>query len=211
MSCCDSGAAANSLADASRGRRAVLWVVLAINVTIFLGEYGAGWYGHSTALQSDSLDSLADALVYALSLWAVAKSVRARAGSALLKGAIQVLFALGIIVQAIYKWLYGAAPLPTVMWVAAGCALIGNLTCLALLSRFRADDINMRSVWLCSRNDVIGNAGVLVIATVIAFTRWGWLDVFFGAAMAALFLWTGYSILRTSWPQFQERTDGKLP
>jgi Co/Zn/Cd efflux system component len=178
-------------------------VVLVINVAIFLGEYGAGWYGHSTALQSDSLDSLGDALVYGISLWVAAKSLRARAGAALLKGAIQVLFALGVVAEVIHKWIHGAPPLPSVMQTAAALALAGNVACLSLLSRFRSDDINMRSVWLCSRNDVIGNAGVLIIAGLIGWTHWAWLDLLFGAAMAVLFLWTGMGVLRTSWPQFR--------
>lgn len=205
MPCCDCGSAGESLAQKSRNHRTVLWTVLIINVVIFLGEYGAGWYGRSAALQSDSLDSLGDALVYGMSLWVVAKSMRARAGAALLKGGIQILFALGVVAEVIHKWVHGVPPVPSVMQTAAALALAGNVACLSLLSRFRSDDVNMRSVWLCSRNDVIGNAGVLIIAGLISWLHWAWLDLLFGAAMAALFLWTGAGVWRTAWPQFRKQ------
>ena len=210
MPCCDCGSAGENLAQKSRNHRSILWVVLSINVAIFLGEYGAGWYGHSAALQSDSLDSLGDALVYGMSLWVATKSLRARSGAALLKGAIQLLFALGVMAEVIHKWMHGTAPLPTVMQTAAVLALAGNVACFSLLSQFRSDDINMRSVWLCSRNDVIGNAGVLLIAGLISWTHWAWLDLLFGAAIAILFLWTGVGVLRTSWPLFRQ-PESELP
>lgn len=212
MPCCDCGSAGESLAQKSRSHRSVLWIVLILNVAIFLVEYGAGWYGHSATLQSDSLDSLGDALVYGMSLWVLAKSLRARAGAALFKGAVQVVFALGVMAEVIYKWIHAIPPLPVVMQIAGGLALAGNVACLSLLSRFRSDDINMRSVWLCSRNEVIGNAGVLIIAGMISVTHWAWLDLLFGTAMAILFLWTGAGVLLISWPQFRRKpASQKIP
>lgn len=189
----------------SAARRRVLWLVLAINVAIFLGEFGAGFWADSTALQGDSLDSLGDALVYGLSLVVLAGSLRARAGAALFKGGIQLVFAGVVLAEVARKLIVGAEPLPTVMAIAAGAALIANVTCLALLTRFRSDDINMRSVWLCSRNDVIGNVGVLVTTALIAWTGWPWLDLLFGAALALLFLRTGIQITWAAWPQFRSR------
>jgi Co/Zn/Cd efflux system component len=180
-----------------------LWVVLAINLIIFAGEFGAGLWADSTALQADSLDSLGDALVYLLSLVVLARSVRARAGAALVKGGIQALFGIGVLIEVATKVLHGAEPLAPVMAIAAGAALIANTTCFGLLYRYRADDINMRSVWLCSRNDVIGNAGVLITAGVVALTGFAWPDWVFGALMALLFLSTSLTVIRTAWPQFR--------
>lgn len=207
MTCCDCESTGQTLAQ-SAARRRVLWLVLAINVAIFLGEFGAGFWADSTALQGDSLDSLGDALVYGLSLVVLASSLRARAGAALFKGGIQLVFAGAVLAEVVRKLIVGAEPLPTVMAIAAGAALIANVACLALLTRFRGDDINMRSVWLCSRNDVIGNAGVLVTTALIAWTGWQWLDLAFGAGLALLFLRTGIQVTCEAWPQFRARLSG---
>ena len=201
MPCCDCEAA-DALAKRTSAQHRVLWMVLAINVVVFIGEFSAGWWASSTALQSDSLDSLGDALVYALSLIVAGRSVRARAGAALVKGAIQFVFALAVLAAVAHKLVAGTVPLTVPMAIAAGAALVANFTCFALLTRFRRDDVNMQSVWLCSRNDIIGNAGVLVIAGLIAVTGRGWLDPLFGAALALLFLHTAFVVLKSALPQF---------
>ncbi|KLD66207.1 cation transporter [Dyella japonica] len=204
MACCDCESTGKALAQSVAQRR-ILWIVLAINVAIFLGEFGAGFWADSTALQGDSLDSLGDALVYGLSLVVLGRSLRARAGAAMVKGGIQLAFATVVLVEVVHKLIAGAEPLPTVMAIAAGIALMANATCLLLLTRFRSDDINMRSVWLCSRNDVIGNAGVLLTTALIAWTGWAWLDLVFGALLALLFVRTGIDVLTSAWPQFRSR------
>lgn len=202
MPCCDCESTGDALAR-SQAQRRVLWAVLVINVIIFVGEFGAGLWANSAALQGDSLDSLGDALVYAVSLVVVGRSLRQRAGAALLKGAVQLLFAVWVLAEVMHKLVTGPEPLPAVMAVAAGVALLANATCLLLLTRFRTHDINMRSVWLCSRNDVISNAGVLVTTAVIAATHWFWLDLAFGAALAILFVRTGVQVLRAAWGDFR--------
>jgi cation diffusion facilitator family transporter len=204
MTCCDCESTGKALARSAAQRR-ILWIVLAINVVIFLGEFGAGIWADSTALQGDSLDSLGDALVYGLSLVVLGRSLRARAGAALVKGAIQLAFAAAVLAEVVHKLIVGAAPLPTVMAITAGIALIANATCFLLLTRFRSDDINMRSVWLCSRNDAIGNAGVLLTTALITWTGWAWLDLAFGALLALLFVRTGIDVLTSAWPQFRSR------
>jgi Co/Zn/Cd efflux system component len=204
MPCCECESTGQALVQ-SKVQRRVLWAVLAINIFIFLAEFGAGVWADSTALQGDSLDSLGDALVYGLSLMVLGRSLRARAGAALAKGGTQLVFAGAVLAEVARKLIVGAAPLPSVMAVAASVALIANVTCLALLTRFRRDDINMRSVWLCSRNDVIGNAGVLLTTALIAWTGWRWLDLIFGAGLALLFLRTGIEVLSTAWPQFSSQ------
>jgi len=203
MGCCGCESTGARLARRSPDHRRVLWLVLAINAAIFAGEYAAGWLARSTALQGDSLDSLGDALVYGLSLVVAGRALRARAAAALVKGGIQLAFALGVLAQALHRLVAGGPPLPPVMLVAAGLALAANATCLWLLTRYRDDDVNMRSVWLCSRNDVLGNAGVLLAAGLIAWSGWGWLDLLFGAGRAVLFLGTGLGVLRAAWPQFR--------
>lgn len=184
-------------------QRRVLQIVLAINVAIFAGEFGAGLWADSTALQADSLDSLGDALVYAISLIVLGGTLRARAGAALFKGGIQLAFGFGVLAEVVVKLLVGSEPLAPMMAVAAAVALVANLSCLRLLTRFRSDDINMQSVWLCSRNDVIGNVGVLVAAGVVALMGWRWPDLVVGALMSLIFLRTGWFVVTTAWPQFR--------
>ncbi|MDZ3799186.1 MAG: cation transporter [Xanthomonadales bacterium] len=198
-------------ASRDSARRRVLWTVLAINLVLFVGEFGAGWWGDSSALQADSLDSLGDALVYAMSLWAVGRSLRQRSHVVLLKGGIQALFGIGVLLEVIRRAWLGAEPLAPVMAWAAGLALVGNLVCFRLLTRFRSDDMNMRSVWLCSRNDLINNSGVLVAAGLVALTGSRWPDLVVGAGVAVLFLWTACSVLRGGWKDFRESTTTSSP
>jgi Co/Zn/Cd efflux system component len=188
----------------SKSLRRVLWAVLLINAGLFAGEYAAGLWAGSTALQGDSLDSLADALVYALSLGVLGKSLKARAGAALLKGALQAIFGGAVIADVVLTLVAGAVPSTHVMGLAASVALVGNLACFLLLMRYRSDDINMRSVWLCSRNDVIGNAGVLLVTALIVATGWAWLDLVFGVLLAALFLRTAVQVIADAWPQYRQ-------
>ena len=202
MGCCECESTGEALARSAAQRR-VLWTVLAINIVIFAGEFGAGYWADSTALQGDSLDSLGDALVYALSLWVVGRSLNWRAGAALVKGGIQLIFAALVLAEVTHKLMVGSVPLTGIMAIAASIALVANLTCLGLLTRFRSHDVNMRSVWLCSRNDVIGNAGVIVATGLIALTGWVCLDLVFGTLLAILFARTGVQVLRSAWADFQ--------
>lgn len=203
MTCCDHESGTCASIAASRDQRRVLWLVLVINVLIFGGEFGVGFLAHSSAVQGDSLDSLGDALVYGLSLLVVGGSVRARAGAAAVKGTLQLGFAVAVLVAVAYRYVAGVPPVTPLMASAAAAALLLNGVCLALLTRFRRTDLNMRSVWLCSRNDVIGNAGVLLAACVIGITGWWWLDLLFGGILAALFFHTGVDVLRTAIPELR--------
>ena len=183
-------------ASRDSARRRVLWTVLAINLVLFVGEFGAGWWGDSSALQADSLDSLGDALVYAMSLWAVGRSLRQRSHVVLLKGGIQALFGIGVLLEVMRRAWLGAEPLAPVMAWAAGLALVGNLVCFRLLTRFRSDDMNMRSVWLCSRNDAVGTVAVMGAALLVGLTATPWPDLVVAAAMSGLFLSSAVQILR---------------
>lgn len=196
---CGCGETAERLsAAASREQRRVLWIVLAINAALFAGEFAAGWWAGSTALQADSLDSLGDAGVYALSLFVVGRSLRWRAGAGVVKGVIQGLFGLAVLAEVGRKALLGASPEAPIMAVAASIALMANLVCFFLLMRFRDQDINLRSVWLCSRNDVFSNAGVIAAAGAVAWLGQGWPDLLVGALVALVFLHTSFNVLRTA-------------
>ena len=181
-------------------RRRVLWTVLAINAALFMGEFTAGWWADSSALQADSLDSLGDAGVYALSLAVVGASLRQRNGAAVLKGVLQGLFGLLVLAEVVRRLLAGAEPLAPLMAGVAALALLANLACFRLLIRFRGDDLNMRSVWLCSRNDLASNAGVIAAAGVVALTGRAWPDAVVGTLVALLFLHTSWQVLREAWP-----------
>lgn len=144
--------------DVGGRQRRVLQIVLAVNAAMFGVELVAGLAAHSTALLADSADMLGDALVYGFSLYVVARGPRWQARGAVLKGLVMSLFGLGILIEAATKLVRGTVPSAATIGLVAILALAANAVVLLILARHRADDINMRSVWLCSRNDVIANA-----------------------------------------------------
>lgn len=182
----------------------VLWIVLAINALMFMVEGVAGILAHSTSLLADALDMLGDALVYGFSLFVIARSLRWQAGAAMAKGAFMLVFGLGVLAEAGYKTFHPIMPGVGTMGAIGALALAANVICFALLYRHRADNLNMRSTWLCSRNDVIANVGVLVAAgaTYLLVSRWP--DIIVGCIIAALFLRSAFSVLRDAtralWP-----------
>lgn len=185
--------------DALRNRQSsTLKIVLCINTVMFVVELTAGLLGNSISLVADSLDMLGDALVYGFSLYVVARSTTMKARVALLKGIIMAGFGLFVLAQAIYRIIYPQLPVHEVIGVIALLALMANGTCFYLLWRHRADDINMSSVWLCSRNDIIANISVLFAAAGVWLTHSGWPDILVGLALAALFLRSALQVLRES-------------
>jgi len=177
-------------------QRTVLRVVLWLNALMFLVEFGAGLAANSTALLADSVDMFGDAIVYGFSLYAVARGIAWQARVALLKGLIMAAFGIGVLVEVGHKLIAGVVPASTVMSIVGLIALGANAGCLILLSRHRADDINMRSAWLCSRNDVIANASVLVAAAGVALIGSGWPDIIVGLAIALMFGTSAIRIIR---------------
>ena len=180
-------------------QRRVLVGVLLVNATLFVVELSAGLFARSTALLGDSLDMLGDSLVYGFSLYVLKRSDRARIYAAILKGAIMVGFGLLVLAEAAAKLLGDAVPNPATMGIVSFLALLGNCFCFWLLYRHRGTDINMRSAWLCSRNDLVANISVMVAAGLVAMTGSGWPDIAVGAAIATLFLWTAIGVLRNAW------------
>jgi len=173
--------------DIPERQRRVLHVVLWINVAMFLTEALAGVLANSTALLADSVDMLGDAIVYGFSLYVASRGAVWQTRAALLKGLIMAAFGAGVLAQVIAKVLTGAVPSAEVMGGIGVLALAANGVCLALLWRHRTDDINMRSAWVCSLNDVGGNAAVLVASAVVALTGSGWPDIIVGLLIAAMF------------------------
>ncbi|MBI5938504.1 MAG: cation transporter [Betaproteobacteria bacterium] len=165
-----------------------LKLVLAINLAMFGVEATAGWLAGSTALLADSLDMLGDALVYGFSLYVLARDDRWKAISAFIKGGIMAGFGLFVLGQAIYKMLHPELPIYETMGAIGFLALAANSVCLYLLWKHRADDVNMRSVWLCSRNDIIANSAVLIAGAGVWLTASQWPDLIVGLGIAALFL-----------------------
>ena len=201
-SCCESKSDELVELRASQGK--VLKILLALNASMFCIEFTAAWWLGSTALLGDSLDMFGDASVYALTLYVLHRSVRERALSALVKGI--VMLALGVIVlgEAGYQALHGVAPAAHGMGAFALLALAVNLACFGLLWRFKSDDLNMRSTWLCSRNDIIANASVFGAALLVGWTGSRWPDVLLGAAIAALFLQSAWQVIRDARVELRE-------
>jgi cation diffusion facilitator family transporter len=175
-----------------------LAVVLAVNLTMFCVEFGAGLLSGSIALLADSLDMLGDSLVYGFSLYVLHRSLVWRARAAMAKGVVMAAFGVGVLIEAAVRIRAGVPPLvPTMLGIGA-LAFIANAFCFALLFRHRTDDINLNSTWLCSRNDLIANGAVLIAALWVAWSRSIWPDVIVGVGIAALFLRTAVSVLRES-------------
>ncbi len=184
-----------------------LWIVLGINGVMFCLELLVGLLAGSVALQADSLDMLSDTLVYGFSLYAIAKSDRWRAGAALLKGSVMAIFGIGVLFQSVYKFLAGGIPESHFMFLMSALALIANAGCLLLLSRHKADDINMRSTWVCSRNDIIANLSVFLAAALVAITQSKLPDVVVGLLITTIFLKSAISILKDAYRELRQPTE----
>ena len=185
------------------GYRRVLWVVLAINAAMFAVEVAAGLAAGSASLQADALDFLGDSGNYAISLFVASMALRYRASAALLKGATMGAFGLWVLgVTGWHIW-HGTLPNSLTMGVVGVAALIANATSFGLLYAYRRGDSNMRSAWICTRNDVLGNLAVLLAALGVFGTGTGWPDVAVALIMAALALQGAYLVLTQSWSELR--------
>lgn len=192
-SCCENKS--TELAELRSRQGRVLYIVLAVNAVMFVFEFVSGWLARSTALLGDSLDMFGDASVYALTLYALHRTARTRAGAAFVKGLFMLLFGVVVIADAVRKSLLGVVPEAEWMGVVGLIALAANTVCFLLLYRHRSDDLNMRSTWLCSRNDLIANTSVIGAAVAVGLTGTLWPDVAVGLAIAALFLHSAWQVL----------------
>jgi Co/Zn/Cd efflux system component len=186
----------------------VLRAVLAINAILFVVEAAAGLLANSAALLADSLDMLGDSLVYGFSLYVLWRGAAWKARAAILKGAIMAVFGMGVLAEVIYKTLSGIVPSAETMGIIGALVLLGNGICFLLLYTHRSDDLNMRSTWLCSRNDIIANLSVLLAAIGVKLFNASWPDVLVGAAIAILFLRSAYTVVSESFAELREVRSG---
>ncbi len=177
-------------------QRRVLWLALAVNAAMFVVEIGAGLAAESVALQADALDFLGDAANYAITLFVLGMALAWRARAALLKGLSMGVFGIWVMGSALYAAAMGSAPGAMVMGGVGVLALAANLFTVAMLFRFRGGDANMRSVWLCSRNDAIGNIAVVAAASGVFATGAAWPDLAVAMVMAGLALWASVQVIR---------------
>ncbi len=186
----------NDFDGTTRGYRQALVAVIVINAAMFVVEVLGGALAGSQALKADALDFLGDALTYGLSLWVIGRSLRTRASAALFKGITLALMGIWVLGSTIWQvWVLGV-PSAGIMGAIGALALVANLVSVLILLRYRDGDSNVRSVWLCSRNDAIGNVAVISAAVLVAFTASPWPDLVVAALMAGLFLKSSVSIIR---------------
>jgi Co/Zn/Cd efflux system component len=191
----------------SRVYMRVLWAVIAINAAMFFVEMAAGVMADSQALQADALDFLGDTLTYGLSLYVIGKSLRARTAAALFKGVTLALMGLWVFGDTLYAVLVLGVPRAEIMGLIGFLAFAANLTSVLLLLRFRNGEANVRSVWLCSRNDAIGNVAVILAASGVWASGTAWPDLAVAAAMAGLFLWSATLIILQAVREYRQRGD----
>src|SRR5690348_7442072 len=186
--------------------RRVLWWVLAINAAMFSVEIGAGLAAGSAALQADALDFLGDAANYAVSLLVVGMALRYRAMAALAKGATMAAFGLWVIGITVWNAVQGTLPLAFTMGAVGLTALAANAASFGLLWTYRGGDANMRSAWVCTRNDVLGNLAVLLAALGVFGTGAGWPDLIVAGIMAALAVQGAVTVMKQSLGELRART-----
>ncbi|UXN60694.1 cation transporter [Phyllobacterium zundukense] len=182
----------------------ILWTVIAINGAMFLTEMVAGQLAGSQALKADALDFLADTVTYGLSLAVIGASLRTRATAALFKGLSLSVMAVWVFGSTVYQVFVLGLPSAEVMGVIGFLALAANLGSVLLLRPYKDGDANVRSVWLCSRNDAIGNVVVMAAAFGVWGTSTAWPDLAVAALMAGIFLTSSVQILRQAWSEYHE-------
>lgn len=173
-----------------------LWLVIALNAIMFAVEMTAGHMAKSQALQADALDFFSDALTYGVSLAVIGASIKVRTMAALGKGISLLLMGVWVFGSTIYRVMYLGVPEAEIMGVVGFMALATNLASVALLVKYKDGDANVRSVWLCSRNDAIGNVAVMFAALGVWGSGSGWPDVIVAGIMATLFLSSAYQIIK---------------
>ena len=198
MSCCHDSACSATVSSGDlntpRWRRA-LWIALTINAAFFVAEIVAGAAAGSNSLQADALDFFGDAANYAISLGVAGMALTWRARAAIAKGATMLVFALWVLASTAYRAFSGTVPDAEVMGVVGALAMIANGGVALMLYRFRTGDANMRSVWICSRNDAVGNLAVMLAALGVFGTGTGWPDAIVAAIMGGLGVWGGWQIV----------------
>jgi Co/Zn/Cd efflux system component len=193
--CCPDPDCSSGPVDDGRFRKA-LWIALALNAAMFVVELGASWTSGSVALLADSIDFLGDAGNYAISLAVLGTTAALRSKASLFKAACMGGFGVFVLGQALWSLRGGVAPEAATMGVVGSIALVVNAGVASMLYRFRSGDSNRRSVWICSRNDALGNAAVMLAALGVFGTGSAWPDLLVAAVMSALALTGSWTVLR---------------
>lgn len=201
--CCNDSCAIDVLRDRQRG---TLRIVLGVNATMFLVIAVAALYGKSTALLADSLDNLGDALTYGLSLYAVSRGAVVKAKVALFKGCLIFLAACAVVAQVTYKVFVSSVPIFEVMGAFSLLGLVANSLCLYLLWRHRHEDVNMSSVWECSRNDIASNLSVFVAAGAVWLTGSGWPDILVALGLVWLLIRSSIRVISSAMLELRAAT-----
>ena len=199
--CCGHGTTFEGLSAEYKRR---LWLVIAINASMFLVEMGAGALAGSQALQADALDFLGDATTYGIGLAVLGTSIQIRARAAILKALSLTAMALWVLGSTVYHVIVLGIPRAEIMGAIGILALAANVASVLILVRYKDGDANVRSVWLCSRNDAIGNVAVMAAALAVWGTATKWSDLLVAAIMAGLFLTSSIQILRQSFREIRE-------
>lgn len=194
-SCCDNNCAIEKLREKQRG---TLKAVLVINALMFVIVAGGAFYGKSTALLSDSLDNLGDAITYGLSLYVVSQGTTTKAKVALFKGGLIFIGACVVLAQIIHRLIMPTLPSYEVMGVFSLAGLAANSLCLFLLWKHRNEDINMSSVWECSTNDIASNLSVFIAAGAVWFFESGWADIFVASCLMILLFNSSFRVIRSA-------------
>lgn len=202
--CCSKRGDTIAALAVKRDQRRVLIIVMVINFVMFLVEFGGGLMAGSSALMADSVDMFGDAFVYALSLYALNRGPRWEAGAAIAKGIIILVFGVLVSAEIADKIVNGIPPSSSLMLLFGTLALAANLTCLALLWRFRRLNVNMSSTFECSRNDVTSNVGVLAAAGLVALSGSAWPDIAVGGMIAIIFLRSAWRVLAEAIPAYRD-------
>ncbi len=180
----------------------ILWLVIAINATMFAVEMSAGKLAGSQALQADALDFLGDSLTYGLSLAVIGMSLKVRSTAALLKGVSLLLMGLWVFGSTVYQVFVLGVPKAEIMGMIGFLALAANLASVLLLMKYKDGDANVRSVWLCSRNDAISNVAVMLASVAVWYSASAWPDILVALIMAGLFLRSAQLILKQAWAEY---------
>ena len=194
--CCENKSCAVDALKVNQSK--TLKIVLAINVLLFLIVFTSGWIAQSTGLMSESLDDLGDAITYALSLFVIYKSNQAKAKVALFKGLLILTGALFVLFQVVQHILDQSVPVFEIMSVVGFIALLGNTACLFLLTKHKNQDINMSSVWECSKNDMTNNVAVIIASGLVWYSNTGWSDTLIGLVLSIFLLKSSYRVIMSA-------------
>jgi len=178
--------------------RRIFWIILGINLVMFLTEAVAGYIAHSSALWADSLDMLSDVFVYALSLLVLSSGHQARVKASLVKGILMLLLGIFVVGEAIYKIINPIQPIAETISLIGTIALVANVICLILLMRHKNTDLNIKSSWICSRNDVFANAGVIIAGFLVGYFSSMWPDIIISSIIAFVVLGSARGVIKES-------------